>query len=347
MPRDRRATMRRASLLMALLTLLAACGQTQPPASEAGGPVALPLSGAVAEAPGKLLFDSTGTWTTLELSSQQRKEIASFAERVVPSTPAVAPDGQTVAFSVFTFGKGPDDPAYGTDLYLMQADGSEQQTLLAHAAPAETLTQPAWSADGKTLYFTFRKPSGEQQIERMSRDGSERSAVVKQGESPTLSADGQHLVYIGPDPKHNVPVLLIAGADGSNPRPLLHDWAFQAIAAPRFAPRGNQIVFAAVPNPTPSPTGAQPQREDSLLDGLRPRTARAHGIPWDLWIVNADGSGLQQLTKLAEDSPMPAWSPDGAWIGFKGEMGLYIVDLAGKQVRRVAEDKAVSIAWLP
>jgi TolB protein len=333
---------------MILVGMLTACGGlVEPPAPSPmpGAPQSLPLSGPIAEAPGKILFDRPGAWWTFEPSTQETQEITTFPSQIFPSTAAVSPDGQTVAFSVFTYGKGPDDPAYGTDLYLMKPDGTEQRKLLVHAVPGETLTEPAWSSDGSTIFFTQRNPTGEYRIERVRLDGSDRTVVVEQAQSPTLSADGQHLVYMSLSDPAQMMKLMVARPDGSNPQPLLANQTFQILAAPRFAPTGNQLVFSAVPERAPTPSQSSSESFDPL-GWLRPRVAQAHGVPWDLWVVNADGSGLRQLTDLEEDYPVATWSPDGAWIGFKGEMGMYIVDAAGKQVRRVSEDTAASVAWL-
>jgi Tol biopolymer transport system component len=55
-------------------------------------------------------------------------------------------------------------------------------------------------------------------------------------------------------------------------------------------------------------------------------TAQAHGLPWDLWLVNLDGTEFEQLTKIGADSPYPAWSPDGKYIAFMGFSGFYVVN---------------------
>lgn len=48
---------------------------------------------------------------------------------------------------------------------------------------------------------------------------------------------------------------------------------------------------------------------------------------YDLFIINADGSGLLQLTDTPEDEIEPVWSPDGAQIGYieitLDELGLH------------------------
>lgn len=341
----RRLTSRRVAGIATVFALLAACAQPGQPAQPAvpGAPLALPLSGAIEQAPGKLLFDRTDTWWTYEPSTQQKQEVYSFPEQSFPSTPAVSPDGSRVAFSVFTFGKGPEDPAYGTDLYLMKADGTDPQIFLAHEAAAETFTDPAWSADGSMIYFTRRSPGGEYSIERIRLDTSERKVVVESAQYPTLSADGQYLAYVSLGEPSQGAQLVVAGVEGANPRPVLKDLGFLSVGMPRFGPTGSQMVFAGVPQNAPSPAA---QQRPGLFDWARTRVARAHGVPWDLWLINADGSGLRQLTNIQEDFPIATWSPDGGWIGFKGEMGLYVVDVAEGKVRRVTDDLSASIAWL-
>lgn len=342
---DRRWIAGRIVGIAAVLVLLAACGQPAQPVVP-GAPVAIPLSGPIKQASGKLLFDRTDTWWTYEPGTQQKVEVYAFPEQSFPSTPALSPDGMLVAFSVFSFGKGPEDPAYGTDLYLMKSDGSDPQIFLAHAGAAETLTDPAWSADGSMIYFTRRSPQGDYRIERIGLDKSDRKVIVDAAQNPTLSADGQYLAYISFGDASQNTALVVDTPEGGNPQFVLKDKGFLSVGTPRFAPTGNQMVFVGVPQNAPSPA-AQQSRRPGLFDWARPRTARAHGIPWDLWLINADGSGLRQLTEIQEDYPIPTWSPDGAWIGFKGEMGLYVVDLAEGKVRRVSEDLSASIAWLP
>jgi Tol biopolymer transport system component len=67
----------------------------------------------------------------------------------------------------------------------------------------------------------------------------------------------------------------------------------------------------------------------------------------DIWIVNSDGRGLQQLTQLGEDDPVPAWSPDGRWIAFTGAAGLYLLDPARKELKLLHTDGGgPGLTWL-
>lgn len=59
----------------------------------------------------------------------------------------------------------------------------------------------------------------------------------------------------------------------------------------------------------------------------------------DVWVCNADGSGLQQLTRTRDDESSPCWSPDGKWICYAGRQGgvrgLYKVPASGGAAQRI------------
>lgn len=60
----------------------------------------------------------------------------------------------------------------------------------------------------------------------------------------------------------------------------------------------------------------------------------------DLWVANADGSGLKQLTKTREDDSAPCWSPDGQWICFATKINerrsLCKIPAAGGTAQRIS-----------
>ena len=65
-----------------------------------------------------------------------------------------------------------------------------------------------------------------------------------------------------------------------------------------------------------------------------PGLAFAHGIPWDPWIINADGSGLHRVAETAGDEPSVVWSPDPdkAQLFVYSGVGSAIVDVASGAV---------------
>ncbi|HTI71571.1 MAG TPA: TolB family protein [Candidatus Limnocylindria bacterium] len=74
----------------------------------------------------------------------------------------------------------------------------------------------------------------------------------------------------------------------------------------------------------------------------------------DLWVANADGSGLRQLTTTREDESSPCWSPDGSTICFASrESGiplLYTIPASGGSMRRLSTGGVGNVSepdWSP
>jgi DNA-binding SARP family transcriptional activator len=103
---------------------------------------------------------------------------------------------------------------------------------------------------------------------------------------------------------------------------------FEAIGGMVWSPDGRQIVFNAGPDPNRS------GRHDHKL-----------------YVINADGLGLRQITSGGTNDVMPAWSPDGEWIAFHRNGELWIVRPDGSAARMLLGDTDLFIvgamAWSP
>lgn len=115
---------------------------------------------------------------------------------------------------------------------------------------------------------------------------------------------------------------------------------------------GRTLILDASPLPTATPApgsapagktalggpGGLPLGLTALLAfpfGSNPQALQAppaHGVPYDLWVVKPDGTGLKRLTILFEDQPMAAWSNDGKKIAFLAGQGFYMIDSDGKNL---------------
>jgi TolB protein len=53
----------------------------------------------------------------------------------------------------------------------------------------------------------------------------------------------------------------------------------------------------------------------------------------DIWVMNADGTGQEQLTFNSNNDFWPSWSPDGAFIVFESNMGgnfeIFVINADG------------------
>jgi dipeptidyl aminopeptidase/acylaminoacyl peptidase len=74
----------------------------------------------------------------------------------------------------------------------------------------------------------------------------------------------------------------------------------------------------------------------------------------DLWLINADGTGLRQLTAGSADDFQATWSPDGSRIAFgsdrDGDYDIYTMDPTGHDIRRVTTNTGIvdyEPAWSP
>jgi Tol biopolymer transport system component len=87
-----------------------------------------------------------------------------------------------------------------------------------------------------------------------------------------------------------------------------------------------------------------------------PRFAEAH----EIFVMNADGSGVRRLTRNSVNDGYPAWSPDGKWIAFSREdphsrklgdvsFDIWVMRADGSGARQLtnSRDDEVEPAWSP
>ncbi len=218
--------------------------------------------------------------------------------------PAWSPDGRAIAFVQ----KKPKPSE--TYLYVVNADGSGLRRLTTRPAH---LLNPSWSADGKTIrygrYLVHADGTGQTELPRN---------VPLAG---AWSPDGQRIAFAVAYRTPRVPEtesdagLWVVNADGSGSRRVARKAAW---SNPAWSPDGRRIAF---------------RRFDGHLGG--PQLGSAG--PSDLYLVNADGSGLRRLTRHAENLRWFAWSPDGRTIAFLRNKEVYTVRADGSGERRLTQ----------
>lgn len=256
--------------------------------------------------------------------------------------PTWSPDGSRIALvrqKLFIPRRQED---YGSDILVINRDGSGERTALAHKVAGEFLRVPSWTPDGKALLISRSTPvrqggqaSLEFAIERLDLDTGNVTPVVRDAFGGTLSPDGRKLAYVALDARTFEQALVVSDLNGRNPLIVASNrQRFEAFNPPKFAPDGSQLLFAAsgsfdFPVTTPTPGRRNQRPVESAL-------AR-NGLPWDVWMVKPDGSELKRLTTLAEDQPWAAWSSDGRFILLIGSTGRYLMRADGSELRRLGD----------
>jgi Tol biopolymer transport system component len=152
------------------------------------------------------------------------------------------------------------------------------------------------------------------------------AVVVHAGQAFHPGANGR-IVFVrqvGGPTQSGVPLashaLYTISPDGSGERKLADVPAY----GPTWSPDGSRIAFWADADPTTEFTAEENE----------------------IYVVDADGSGLQRLTSNTEVDVKPDWSPDGSQLAFVRTGRVWIMNADGTQAHAVAK-KALSVAWSP
>jgi len=276
----------------------------------------------------------------LNLEAPRHRPVSHFAATANALEVTAQPDVSHVVVAVGAAFSG--GGARGADLVNLDVNSGDSSPLLERVDPHESLDSPDWWPDRATLLFERQDLGGRpvgapgqevprypSRIERVMSDGSGRGILLADGRQPSAAPDGTRLVFARTT-NQGASLLIWSQSDGSV-QTLIPEGRFADVAYPHFSPRSDQIAFVAPQsgiNGEQFPT-AQPLALDVLFRSLfATGVAYAHGIPWDPWIINADGSGLRRVAETAGDEPSVAWSPDETQLFVYSGIGSFIVDAA-------------------
>ena len=224
---------------------------------------------------------ATGALWTSDLAGQSARRVAapdSCDERY--GEPRFSPNGHELAFVSKLYGP------YG---FLEVADlTSGKVRELAHN---ETLAlSPAWSADGKFLYFASSR-GGTMNVWKIARTGGEPEQITAgQGDDAQLdvSADGKRIAFSTFRANLGIAQLNLETKPGEpNLKALTADPA-RSHTAPAYSPDGKHLAYF------------------SNLKGVEPE---------GIWLGNTDGSNAVELVQESRYANVfPHWTPDGNWL---------------------------------
>ncbi|HEY3210808.1 MAG TPA: hypothetical protein VGL18_13655 [Actinomycetota bacterium] len=233
-----------------------------------------------------------------------------------------------------TFSNGTDD------IWVVNADGSGLQRLTTN--PANDF-DPAWSPDGSKIAFRSER-DGNNEVYVMEADGSRQRDVSRHRADdwgPTWSPDGRVLWNCARGLGIGFRAC-VRNPDGSRLNVLPADIYVEYQA---WSPDGTRIAFMSQ---EPGASGNDPD--------------------YNIYVMNADGTGIRRLTETPGSDGFPSWSLDGSKIAFSstrddcansdradcrttGDIGpfhsLYVMNADGSDQHRLTDRFAQFVDWSP
>jgi len=263
---------------------------------------------------------------------------------------ALSPDGKTFLL-IYSIPRDIGDPQYGAaDLYTLSADGSSEPKLLLNTTESgDYYFSPWWSPDGQSVYYgrlytplsgTPTKPTGYFLV-RYALPGGPPQDLTTDILGVRVSGDGKKLFYVTVDPQTTLSNIYEADLDGTNAKSLLpenENWIIDSIGV---SPDGGSVIFNRG-MPAASQSGFS-----MLYELMGVRVASAHNLPSDLWIVKS-GETPKQLSHLNGYGFVADFSPDGQFIAFSCDTGVYVMRVDGTEQTKISNDPSFSmLQWAP
>ena len=232
--------------------------------------------------------------------------------------PSWSPDGTHLVYSN-------DD-----EVFLARSDGTGTRQLTDTFGDDRSWA-PVLSPDGTRIAF-LRGPWSGGPIFVMDADGSNIKQIIEymdRRDRPAWSPDSARIAYATFGDSADIEVV---NADGTDPVNLTADHATLGAGravCPAWSPDGSQLAFAGRP-------------------GDRSEAFR-------MWVMDADGADMTQITDHPDVSGCPVWSPDGTRFLYAvyrdvGELldvpEIWVVGVDGNDPRRLTE-RGTSPAWSP
>ncbi len=218
--------------------------------------------------------------------------------------------------------------AAGDSVHLINPDGTGLHTLFEREGVRRANIGP----DGQMVVL-----DDDLDIYVANRDGGGMTPIASDPDlfefAISFTPDGKSITFVTIDDVRGVYGIWIMNRNGRNKRNLRSETQM-AFRHPRQSPDGSRISYFSVgkgvrpqiwvmdsdgrdstPLTNPDADGISRQASWSINGRKIVYSSRKLG-DFDIWTMNADGSGKRRITRLPGDEAKPVWGPDGTSIAF-------------------------------
>lgn len=283
----------------------------------------------------------------------------------VNTQPAWSSDGKTLAFGSVRDGL--------SSIYLIDTNGNHLRRLNQNAL---WQTAPAWSADGKAVAYLARdnsKAGAELHIwhlEKKTLTVLVADGLDKGPDAPSWTRDGNKLVFLGAGSNGKSDVWVV-NADGSALTNLSEHASKRNKAHPSISPDGRYVAYVADMRghlailrtdlqtlDTVNLTADKPAAYETprwSADGQHILFASSRDDPgltrMDIFMMNADGSAVTNLSQHPHEDFNPHWTADGQHVVYSslrtGSAQIFACDIRSKQSVRLSNNESHDMDQVP